>query len=100
MQGKPPTIKGINPATQQISVNLSAAKSVGCDACGNQTFQEVYLMKYLSELQSPTGKAGNVPIPTFACNACGHVNLGFLPRELRPEDQTSTTGGQPSSLLV
>jgi hypothetical protein len=63
----------------QVQVNLSLATDVTCDNCGNYTFHEVVLMKHFSELTSPTGKAGNLPIPTFACNHCGFVNDGFIP---------------------
>lgn len=75
----------------QLNVDLSNAKSVVCDNCENHTFQEVVLIKFLSEVESPTGRAGNVPIPTFACNACGHVNYGFLPPFMRQTKDTNTT---------
>jgi uncharacterized Zn finger protein len=64
---------------------LRDAPSIVCqaDGCGNATFHEVILFKHLSEIVSPEGKAGAVPIPTFACNACGNVNDFFLPAFLR-----------------
>jgi len=64
---------------QQINVDISKADDITCENCGNYTFQEVALMKRLSPLISPTGKEAVVPIPTFACNACGHINKRFLP---------------------
>jgi hypothetical protein len=69
MNNQPPSLK----------VDLSDADDVTCDKCGNYTFQEVMLFKKVSAIQSPTGKTGIVPIPTFACNACGWVNKQFLP---------------------
>jgi uncharacterized Zn finger protein len=63
----------------QMNVDLSKADDVVCERCGNYTFQSVMLMKRMSPLVSPTGKEAIVPIPTFSCNACGHINKQFLP---------------------
>jgi uncharacterized Zn finger protein len=68
---------------QNINVDLSKAEDITCENCGNYTFQEVALMKRLSPLVSPTGKEAIVPIPTFACIACGHINQRFLPTQMR-----------------
>jgi uncharacterized Zn finger protein len=62
-----------------VNLDLSNAQDVVCDNCGNYTFNEVVLMKRISALVSPTGKEAIVPIPTFACNACGFINKQFLP---------------------
>jgi uncharacterized Zn finger protein len=62
-----------------MNVDISKAEDVVCERCGNYTFEQVMLMKKVSALMSPTGKDAVVPIPTFACNACGHVNKAFLP---------------------
>ena len=64
---------------QSMNIDLSNAQDVTCESCGNYTFQEVVLMKRVSALVSPTGKEAIVPIPTFACNACGFINKQFLP---------------------
>lgn len=63
----------------QMNFDLSQAEDVICERCGNYTFQDVMLMKRISPLVSPTGKEAIVPIPTFACNSCGHINKQFLP---------------------
>lgn len=70
---------GQPPMAPQMNIDLSKADDVICERCGNYTFQEVMLMKRISALISPTGKDAIVPIPTFACNACGHINKQFLP---------------------
>lgn len=68
---------------QQVNVDLSQAEDIVCENCKNYTFQEVALMKRLSALVSPTGKEALVPIPVFACNACGWINARFLPASMR-----------------
>lgn len=93
---------GIPGAGQVPSVNvdISGAKDVSCDNCGNYTFSEVVLIKHLSEIQSPTGKAGYAPIPVFACNACGFVNDGFLPPFMRKNDELKETKETPTARKI
>jgi uncharacterized Zn finger protein len=69
-----------------MNLDLTNAQDITCDNCGNYTFQEVALMKRISALVSPTGKEAIVPIPTFACNACGFINKQFLPVRIREEE--------------
>lgn len=69
-----------------INIDLTNAQDITCENCGNYTFQEVVLMKKISALISPNGKEGIVPIPTFACNACGSINKQFLP--VKPANTT------------
>lgn len=75
---------------QQLNVDLSQADDIVCENCGNYTFNEVALMKRLSPLVSPTGKEAIVPIPTFACNACGFINQRFLPVSMRSSGSENT----------
>jgi hypothetical protein len=67
---------------QQISVNLNDATDLVCAKCDNKFFNEVTFFKKISALLSPTGQAGLVPIPAYACTACGHVNEEFLPKQM------------------
>jgi uncharacterized Zn finger protein len=82
----------------QVNIDFSRAEDVKCDNCGNYTFNEVVLMKKLSALLSPTGKEAIVPIPTFACNACGYINNQFLPVKMGEVEQEQTSG-RPSLKL-
>lgn len=70
---------------QPINLDLTNAQDVTCENCGNYTFNEVALMKRVSALVSPTGKDAIIPIPTFACNACGYINKQFLPVKMAEE---------------
>jgi len=68
------------PVQQQLNVNPTELKTLVCPSCGNQTFQQLYVIKKLSALQNPTGKEGLIPFNIFACSACGAVpsELGGL----------------------
>lgn len=66
---------------QNVNVDLSSASDVSCAKCGAVTFREVAFIKRVSALVSPTGKEALVPIGTFACSSCGHVNDEFDPNK-------------------
>jgi predicted nucleic acid-binding Zn ribbon protein len=92
---------GPPPQQPKVNVDLSDAEDVTCERCNNYTFEEVMLMKKISALVSPTGKEAIVPIPTFACNACGHINKGFLPVVPKNQQaQTPTPEPVKSSLIL
>ena len=66
---------------QQFNVDISQTEAEVCEACGNDTFVQVYQMRRLSALLSPTGQETKIPIQMFACHKCGHINKSFLPKE-------------------
>jgi uncharacterized Zn finger protein len=71
---------GENPLA---NIDLRSAKNITCDKCSNATFEKVHIIKHISAVLSPSGREGIVPIPVYSCVACGWVNQGFLPPELR-----------------
>ena len=75
---------------QQIKVNLEAAEDILCDECSNAYFTPAVMVKRLSPLISPTGQEALVPVQTFQCNKCGHVNDKFQPTG---NDTTNATPG-------
>jgi uncharacterized Zn finger protein len=87
--------------TQQppMNIDLSMAQDVVCENCGNYTFNEVVLMKRISALVSPTGKEAIVPIPTFACNACGFINQQFLPVKMAEQASADAPPSVPKLSL-
>jgi uncharacterized Zn finger protein len=87
------------PPQAQINVDLSQAEDIICENCGNYTFNEVVLMKKLSALISPTGKEAVVPIPTFACNACGFINKRFLPTQMSEQAEKREESTRPSLVI-
>ena len=64
-----------------LNVDFSQTTAEVCEACGNETFQQVYRMRKLSALLSPTGQPTMIPIQVFACAKCGHINSAFQPKE-------------------
>ena len=71
----------MNNQQPQMNVDFNQTTAEVCEKCKNETFQQVYQMRKLSALLSPTGQESMIPIQIFACAKCGHINKGFLPKE-------------------
>ncbi len=63
-------------------IRLEDAKSIKCDACNGEVFIQGVLLKSVSKFLTGTDQDGLIPIPTFACIICGHVNDSFQPKSL------------------
>lgn len=70
---------------QQVNINVQLDKTlpVICEECGNQTFQEGLMLRKISKFLTATAKDSLLPIPTFVCMKCGHVNAEFIPPQLQ-----------------
>ena len=62
---------------QQMQVDFSQTTGLECDECKNEKFTQVFYIRKLSALLSPAGEESLIPVPTFACSECGHVNKGL-----------------------
>lgn len=67
----------------QKSVDIAQTTTVVCEKCGCRTFAQGVMLQEISPLLTGTGQPGIVPVPTFYCVQCGHVNEMFIPEELR-----------------
>ena len=70
-----------NNQQPQMNIDFSQTTAEVCEKCENDTFQQVYRMRKLSALLSPTGQETMIPIQVFACAKCSHINKGFQPKE-------------------
>ena len=64
---------------QGLNINLKPEdmKDIVCENCGGKYFRQVHAFKRVSALLSSTGKEQIVPVPTFRCDDCGHINAEF-----------------------
>jgi uncharacterized Zn finger protein len=90
----------MNNNTISPNIDISQAEDIICEKCGNYTFEQVFLMKKVSALISPTGKTTIIPIPAFACNACGHINREMLPVIPNKTDRQIPTDTKPNLTLL
>ena len=70
-----------NPQQPQMNIDFSQTTAEVCEKCENDTFTQVFQMRKLSALLSPTGEQSMIPIQVFACTKCGNINSAFLPKE-------------------
>tara|TARA_R110002167_G_scaffold71286_3_gene201223 strand:+ start:109 stop:357 length:249 start_codon:yes stop_codon:yes gene_type:complete len=65
----------------QVKLNPNDLEDVLCTECENQTFEPVFLFKKLSAVLAPSGRDTLVPLQTYKCTKCGHMNDEFLPKD-------------------
>lgn len=67
----------------QINIQLEKTLPIVCDECGEEAFMEVTYLRKVSKFLTGSAKDSLLPIPTFACVSCGHVNDEFIPEPLK-----------------
>ena len=53
---------------------------VKCEDCEGSTFVQVFLIRRVSKLIALTEQDSYIPVPTFQCSSCGHINKEFTPK--------------------
>lgn len=68
---------------QQPNINLKQhGTQISCESCSNITFKEVAYVFKVSKILTGESQDSIVPVSTFECAACGHINKEFsLPEE-------------------
>lgn len=74
-------------AQQPMNLNISLDKTtpIVCDECGCESFIQVTFLRKVSKFIAGTDQDALIPIPSFACSKCGHVNDEFQPKERTAE---------------
>ena len=67
----------------KMNLTIDQTQAVECEKCGKTFFEEALHIRKASGILTGTGQTTYMPIPVFACKACGHVNTEFLPQELK-----------------
>ena len=67
---------------QQLNIPLDKSTPLVCEECQNETFKQVFFLHTVSKFIAGTDQDGLIPIPSFACTSCGHVNNEFQPKNL------------------
>tara|TARA_R100000808_G_scaffold9873_1_gene26774 strand:- start:2009 stop:2278 length:270 start_codon:yes stop_codon:yes gene_type:complete len=71
-----------NAFNGQLNINPGDLKTLNCENCNNDKFDQVFIIKKIPALLSPTGKQILLPIPVFECTECHHVSKEMFPEEL------------------
>lgn len=67
---------------EDMSINIKPqdTKSIKCENCEGEIFQEVFFLRKISKLLTGQINDQIIPLPTFQCIACGHINKEFTPK--------------------
>jgi|SaaInlV_200m_DNA_2_1039689.scaffolds.fasta_scaffold86955_2 hypothetical protein len=55
---------------QPLNINMENTTLMKCVKCKSTTFSEGVQLRRISEIASPTGQAGIIPVPVFFCISC------------------------------
>ncbi len=61
-------------------LDIKQTTAIKCESCENETFSEVVYLRKASKLLTGSSQDSIVPIPTFQCSKCGHINKEFTPK--------------------
>lgn len=62
---------------QQPNISIDKTTPIICEECENDTFVQALYLRKISPLLTGTGQEGVVPVPTFMCAKCNHVNEAY-----------------------
>jgi len=62
-----------------MNIDPKNTTEVKCEECENPTFREVVFIRKASKLLTGQANDSMIPIPTFECAKCGHINKEFTP---------------------
>lgn len=71
---------GNQPTQGQPRINLrpEEMQDYKCESCEGRVFRQVMLFKQVSALVSPSGQEQMIPVPTYRCDDCGHINEDMM----------------------
>jgi hypothetical protein len=62
---------------KKIQVNVMESPNVKCEECENIFFEKVTIIKKISKLLTGSPEDQLVPMETYVCAKCGHMNEEF-----------------------
>ncbi len=62
---------------KQIQVNVMDSPNIKCEKCENIFFEKVTIIKKISKLLTGSPDDQLVPMETYVCRECGHMNEEF-----------------------
>jgi hypothetical protein len=65
--------------TMNLNISLDKTTPIVCEECNNDTFTQVLYIRKASKFLTGTSQDAVMPIPSFACAKCNHVNKEFKP---------------------
>jgi len=72
------------------NIRFEQTSGIICEKCKGSVFSEGYVLRKVSKFLVATVSDKNqvIPVPTFYCVKCNHVNREFLPEGLHNEENS------------
>lgn len=70
------------PKQIQMNVALKDTTAIVCEECGCEVFVEGVMLRKVSKYLSGTTSDSIMPLATFACLKCAHINDSFRPKDV------------------
>lgn len=70
----------MNPNQQQMSIDITQTEPLECTECKSTTFTQVFLIRVLPALLSPSGKKTPIPLQTYQCSKCHLIPDMYMPK--------------------
>lgn len=68
-----------NQQLKDIQQEILNSKVIQCPKCNSEVFLQVFKLKKINAMISPTGKDEVLPIPVYVCSSCGEE---YIPTDL------------------
>ena len=62
---------------QPRQVDFGSTTAIQCDECENEYFDKVLMIRKVSKLITLESEDSMVPMETYKCAECGHINKQF-----------------------
>jgi hypothetical protein len=69
--------------TLPVGVTLSQTKSIVCESCSGQTFNQVSQLRIVPGTLTVSKSDAYFVVSAFACTICGHIHEAFVPDEIK-----------------
>ena len=67
----------MNMENNKVRINPLDMPNIECEECGNLFFEKVTIIKKISKLLTGSPTDEMVPMETYICKSCGHINKDF-----------------------
>ena len=61
----------------QVSIDMDKTTPYVCEKCGGEFFEEIICMRKVSKLLSGSLDDSLIPMKTYRCSECKHINEDF-----------------------
>jgi hypothetical protein len=69
----------MNNQLRAPGIDIKQTIAIKCESCEGETFTETFYLRKASKLLTGSMQDSLIPIPTFQCSKCNHINKEFIP---------------------